>query len=208
MKRCLAALVVIAFALAACGGQPASQTLPTLIPTPGGVQPSATPTVASAESTTEPTQVPLPLTRPTLPPTWTPAPGDQTNSTDNTAVTNQPLATATLAVSDTPAPVATEVPTLVVCGGFVANRNKSTSTFTVGATPQIFWTNVDTAARYRIRLLDDTGAELFVDFSLQPTYTFRADLFQKNKVYAWSVYPEDSLGQQMCTERGAELYPQ
>ena len=205
MKRCFAALVMIAFALVACGQQSA-ETLPTLIPTPGGVL--ATPTGVAAESTTEPTQTQLPLTRPTLPPTWTPSAGDQTDTSDNTSGTNPQPSTATPAVQGTPAPVATEVPTLVVCGGFVADRAKSVSTFAIGTTPQIVWTKVDTAARYRIRLLDDTGAELFVDFSLDPTYTFRADLFKAGNVYAWSVYPEDSLGQQMCTERGAELYPQ
>lgn len=200
MNRCFAALIVVVFMLAACG-QPSTQTLPTLIPTPGGVQAQPTETEAVV-ATVQPTQEPL--TRPTFPPTWTPSAGGDT-STDNGSGTDSAAPTTP---PGTPIPIPTEQPTLVVCGGFVADRARSTSSFTLGTTPQIFWTKVDTAFRYRIRLLDDTGAELFVDFSLDPTYTFKADLFERGKVYAWSVYPEDSIGQQMCGERGAELLPQ
>jgi hypothetical protein len=198
MNKLSAALVILALLLAACGSQ-SSEALPTLIPTPGGVVATKTP----VQPTEPPT--PEPLTRPTLPPTWTPESGvsgsDQSGNTSN-------LATPTPESLNTLPPAATEVPTLVVCGTFVADRNRSTSTFVTGTTPQIFWSKVETAFRYRIRLLDSTGKEVFVDFSLEPTYTFRTDLFEKGKVYGWSVYPEDSLGQQMCTERGAELLPQ
>jgi hypothetical protein len=98
-------------------------------------------------------------------------------------------------------------PTLAVCGGFAADRERSAAAFTPGNPVQVYWTPVDTAARYRISLINDSGDELFMDYSLEATYTFRGDLFEKDKRYAWSVYPEDSLNQQMCFERGAEILP-
>jgi hypothetical protein len=198
MNKLLPALVMIALLLAACGTQ-SSETLPTLMPTPGGAVATDTPMQATEPPTPEP------LIRPTLPPTWTPESGvgggDQSSSDSG-------LPTPTPESLNQPPQGATDIPTLVVCGTFVADRNRSTSTFTTGAQPQIFWSNVETAFRYRIRLLDSTGAQLFEDFSLEPSYTFPANLFEKGKVYGWSVYPEDSLGQQMCSERGAELLPQ
>ncbi len=203
MKKSVVALMIIVLGLVACSPQ-TSETLPTLIPTPGGAQAA---TVTPAESTQPPTAAPL--TRSTLPPTWTPEPGSVDSSSGNSVSGNaSSLATPTSETLNTPLPPPTEVPTLVVCGTFVADRSRSTSTFTVGQSPQILWTKVETAARYRIRLLDDAGTEVMVDFTLQPGYVFRPDLFTAGKVYAWSVYPEDSLGQQMCSERGAELYPQ
>lgn len=201
MNKSFTALIIIVFALAACSPQ-SSETLPTLIPTLGsGVE-------AATQTPVQPTEPPTsaPLARPTLPPAWTSVPG----SADNGSLSGDAssLATPTPESLNTPPPAATEVPTLVVCGIFVADRSRSTSTFKVGESPQILWTKVETAARYRIRLLDETGSEIFVDFTLTPGYVFRPDLFQAGKVYGWSVYPEDSIGQQMCSERGAELYPQ
>lgn len=202
MKKSIVALIMIVLGLAACGPQ-SSETLPTLIPTPGGVE-------AATATPVQPTQPPTaaPLTRATLPPTWTPAPGSSDSSTNTVSGNASSLSTPTPETLNTPLPPPTELPTLVVCGTFVADRSRSTTTFTVGQSPQILWTKVETAARYRIRLLDDTGTEVMVDFTLEPGYTFRPDLFTAGKVYAWSIYPEDSLGQQMCSERGAELYPQ
>jgi hypothetical protein len=196
MKRLITAIAVIGLLLASCTGNPTAEVLPTLIPTPGAATPPSQ-TPVPEQPTVPPTAEPL--TRPTLPPTWTP---------DSVQLAASGVPTVTPEVSATPIIVATVMPTLVVCAGFVADRANSTSQFKIGTTPQVFWGKVDTAARYRIRLLDESGTQLFVDFALEPTYTFKADLFEKNKVYAWSVYPEDSLGQQMCTERGAELYPQ
>jgi hypothetical protein len=197
MNKLLPALVMIALLFAACGS-PSSEALPTLIPTPGGVAATETPVQATEPPTPEP------LTRPTLPPTWTPESGGaQSNQSGNDSGLPTPTPE-----SLNPLPAPTEFATLVVCGTFVADRSRSTSTFTTGTQPQIFWSKVETAARYRIHLIDSTGAQLFEGFSVDPNYTFPADLFERGKVYGWSVYPEDSLGQQMCSERGAELLPQ
>lgn len=193
-KLALCAVIVFAF-ISACSPS-TNQTLPTLFPTPGqDSQTAETPVQATAEATQPPGA------RATLPPTWTPAP-DSGGSADNGASTPTPESL------NPPGEPPTEFATLVVCGTFVADRGQSTSTFITGNAPQVFWTKVETAFRYRLRLLDDTGTEIFVDFPLDTTYTFQADLFEQGKVYGWSVYPEDSLGQQMCGERGAELFPQ
>ncbi len=80
--------------------------------------------------------------------------------------------------------------------------------FPLGSAPQVFWKSAVGAARYRIRLIDAAGQELLVDYTVEPAYVFRPELFQKDQRYGWSVYPEDLLNQQMCLERGQELIPQ
>ena len=172
--------------LAACGQQPANQVLPTVMPTSANVVPPT----ATQPTTIAPTQ--SPLERSTLPPTWTVSP----------VPTIAPTATI-----DTTVQAQLVKPTLAVCGGFAADREHSMNTFTAGSPVQVFWTAVDTAARYRVALRDDTGQELFVDYTLEPNYTFKAELFERGKRYSWSVYPEDSINQQMCFERGDEILP-
>ena len=173
--------------LAACGGQANNQALPTVMPTDA----NAVGATATAPATAAPTQPPL--ERPTLPPTWTVSP----------VPTNPPTPTIDLTF------VSEQLvkPTLVVCGWFAADRQNSMNTFTVGSPVQVFWTAVSTAARYRISLRDDQGQELFMDYTRDANYTFRADLFEKDKRYSWSVYPEDAINQQMCFERGDEILP-
>ncbi|MEO8608983.1 MAG: hypothetical protein ABI690_13930 [Chloroflexota bacterium] len=171
--------------LAACG-QPSNQALPTVMPTDANVAP-ATATQPATAASTEP-----PLVRSTLPPTWTVSP----------VPTDVPTATI-----DAAAQAQLVKPTLAVCGGFAADREHSMNTFTAGSPVQVFWTAVDTAARYRIALHDDNGTELFVDYALEPNYTFSADLFQRGKRYSWSVWPEDANNQQMCFDRGDEILP-
>ncbi|MBL8161959.1 MAG: hypothetical protein JNJ61_08235 [Anaerolineae bacterium] len=179
--------------LAACG-QPSAETLPTLAAT--ALPPEETALVEAAP----PSATPIPLGRATLPPTWTPSP-------EPTSAVIEPAAQNTEAV-----PATVEQPqgqaTLVVCGTFVVDRERSLPTFTFGSAPAVYWTAVVTAARYRINLIDETGTEIFVDYTLEPNYTFAAELFERGKRYAWEVYPEDALGQQMCLKRGQELFPQ
>jgi hypothetical protein len=171
--------------LAACQ-QPTNQALPTVMPTEANVTP-ATATEPAKPAPTEP-----PLERSTLPPTWTlsPVPSETTTPTLDATLQAQLVK-----------------PTLAVCGGFAADREHSMNTFTAGSPVQVFWTAVDTAARYRIALRDDTGKELFMDYSLVPNYTFQAQLFERGKRYSWSVWPEDASNQQMCFERGDEILP-
>jgi hypothetical protein len=179
-------LLIGLLALVGCGQQPTDQSLPTLNST-SNIE-AATATIAATEAATQ-----SPLERPTLPPTWTVSP----------VATELPTATVDLTLQ-----AQLVKPTLVVCGGFAADRERSGAVHFQGNPVQVFWTAVDTAARYRISLHNDRGAELITDYTLQPTYTFAGDIFERDGVYAWSVYPEDSLNQQMCFERGAEILPQ
>ena len=172
--------------LAACGQQPANQALPTIMPTDANVAPAT----ATPPSTVAPTQVPL--ERPTLPPTWTASPGP----------TIAPTAT-----TDANAQVGVGQATLAVCGAFAVDREHSMSTYTTGSPVQVFWTPVDTAGSYRIALLDENGTEVLVDYVVEPSYTFAADLFERGKLYAWSVIPLDANKVQMCFERGDEIIP-
>src|SRR5262245_34885695 len=117
MKNSFAALMILVLSLAACGSPQSNQALPTLIPTLGGVQGA---TVTPAASPTQQT-----FTRPTLPPTWTPAPGS-VDSDGNTSGDSSGIATPTPETLNTPVPYPTDIPTLVVCGTFVADRSRST----------------------------------------------------------------------------------
>lgn len=171
--------------LVGCGQQPTNQSLPTLISTP--IIEEATATTAATEPATQ-----APVERSTLPPTWTVSP----------VATEPPTAT-----TDMTRQAELVKPTLVVCGGFSADRARSGAVHSGGNPVQVFWSAVSTAARYRVSLLNDRGEEIVTDYTLEPTYTFTGDLFERDGVYAWSVYPEDSLNQQMCFERGAEILP-
>jgi hypothetical protein len=179
-------LLIGLFVLVGCGQQPTNQSLPTLNSTTNSEP--ATATTAATDAATQ-----APLERPTLPPTWTVSP----------VATEPPTAT-----TDLTREAQSVKPTLVVCGGFTADRERSGAVHTGDNPIQVFWTAVDTAARYRISLRNDRGEELITDYTLETTYTFSADLFESDGVYAWSVYPEDSLNQQMCFERVAEILPQ
>lgn len=194
MMKHFAALVFLVI-LAGCG-QPADQALPTLISTPLPVVASETPIPV------EPSATPVPASRPTLPPTWTPS----VQGGEPTAVQGE---SSTIGNTDAQPPAPQGLPTLVVCGGFAVDRDRTVTTFDSDTPPQVFWTIVPTAARYRIALLNDKGEEIFADYAVENTYTFRADLFERNKRYAWEVYPEDALNQQMCIIKvGLELFPQ
>jgi hypothetical protein len=172
--------------LAACGQQPTNQALPTVMPT----EANAVAATATQPATAAPTQPSL--DRPTLPPTWTASP----------APTEPPTATV-----DSAALTPHGQATLVVCGGFAADREHSMANFTAGSPVQVFWTAVATAASYRISLRDSDGNELFVDYVTDPNYTFKAELFERGKRYAWAVIPLDANKVQMCFERGNEILP-
>ncbi len=184
MKR-IVAIAILGLTIAGCGPQTA-EVLPTLIPTP---RPALSATETPIPSV-EPTQVQS--ERPTLPPTWTPS----------VVPTN-----TFIPPTETPIPVFTALPTLVACGPFDVDRDKSAATFKVGQPAQVYWTPVHGAVRYRIGVLDGTNQEIFMDYAVDPTYTFNPDLFEAGKRYAWKVYPEDSLSRQMCLAVTGDMSP-
>jgi hypothetical protein len=175
MKRIIA-IVILGLVVTGCGSQ-TPEALPTLIPTQTPL-PAATNTTVPAVTPTDDLS-----DRPTLPPTWTPF----VEPTDTIAPP-----------TETPLPESTAIPTLVACGPFDVDRNKSAATFTVGQPTQVYWVPVQGAARYRISVLDAFNQEIFSDFAIDPTYTFKPDQFEAGKHYAWKLYPIDTLGRQMC----------
>ncbi len=183
MKRIIG-IVIIVLVVSGCGSQQPTEVLPTLMATP---QPAAAATETPIP-TVAPTQAPV--ERATLPPTWTPSvvPTDTVIPSTNT-----------------PVPLSTPIPTLVACGPFDVDRDKSASTFTVGTPTQVFWTPVQGAVRYRIGVIGDFNQEIFFDYAVDANYTFKPDLFEAGKQYLWKVYPEDSLARQMCFAVAGDL---
>jgi hypothetical protein len=94
-----------------------------------------------------------------------------------------------------------------VCATFGEDRALNVRTYTIGQPAQVFWTPVEGAAQYSISLVDQTGAVLHLDYTANTNYTFDASLFEAGNLYGWEAYPIDSIGQQMCIARGAELFP-
>lgn len=187
MKKLFSILMSLLL-VAACTPQP-EEALPTLMPTGQSIVP-ATATVDSAAPTNAPTNPPA--ERATLPPTWT----------------SSPEPTITLVPpTETPVPLFTAIPTLVACGPFDVDREKSAATFVVGTPAQVFWTAVQGASRYRIGVLNGFNEEIFFDYAIEPTYTFKPDQFEEGQRYAWRVYPEDSLLRQMCLAVTGDMSP-
>jgi hypothetical protein len=176
-------MILGVFLLAACSGQPSDQTLPTLIPSPAPPTETPIPSIVPSNA---------PIDRPTLPPTWTVSP----------VPSETPIATL-----DATLQMQLAAPTLVVCGGFMADRERTPTNYASGQPVTVYWSSVDTAARYRVSIVSETGTELYFDYALEPTYTFPANIFVRGGRYAWQVYPEDAINQQMCFERGGELLP-
>ncbi|NWG16606.1 MAG: hypothetical protein HXY41_08225 [Chloroflexi bacterium] len=168
--------------------------MPTLMPT--GL-PVEMPTEAPA-ATLPPTEPPV--QRPTLPPTWTPSPA--------------PVEAATLPPTEPPAvdnPNAGLPPsqaTLPACATFREDRSRYSTSFRLGSEAAVAWIAAETAASYRVNLIDEFGTELFAGYTTETTFLFAADLFERGKRYGWNVYPMDAMGQQMCISVGGELFPQ
>jgi hypothetical protein len=181
-------VLILALLLAACGSQSEGE-LPTLIPTLGGVEAATATTLPP----TEPLPTQAPIVRPTLPPTWTPS-----------VVPTEPQNQAT----ETPVVLPTGIPlaTLEACGTFLVDLERSTSTFKLGESPAVYWSPAAGAMRYRVSVIDEFGQELFMDYAIDATYSFPAELFKAGKRYGWEVYPEDNIGRQMCFQQGAELF--
>jgi hypothetical protein len=189
-------LMGIAFVLsmvAACTNQ--QQALPTLISTPTA---PATTEVSEQTPTTEPTR----RVAPTFPPTWTPAEAEVTPVETPTTEEVAPVVEVTL-----PTP-------LEACATFREDVARNSRSFSIGESPQVFWTAVQGAAAYHIALVSVDPAtpealpgEVFADFTPDTNYTFPAELFEASKLYGWEVYPVDGVGQQMCLSLGAELFP-
>ncbi len=185
--------VVIVIAVVACNPQ-APQELPTIVPENTTVPPTEVP--AQSVEVTPTASVTPPRTRPTLPPTWTPVPSET------------PLPTET----ETPPPTPTFfAPTAALpegCNVFQIDFERSATDFRIGTAPTVSWVAVPEAVRYRVSLKTLRGTTIKDDIFIAETqYTFAAELFEQGVQYGWEVYPINTLGDQMCFQRGGELYP-
>ena len=189
MGKYVIAAIVLGAALVLVACQQQDQALPTLAPTLADI----------SEATVEATQIPptpIPAERPTLPPTWTPA----------VLPTQTPVPATPTLTQDEESRLMPPTP-LEVCNTFGEDLQRNSRTFQPGEPATVYWTSVAGALSYYIKLIDQEGEEVFADYSAQPSYTFSADLLEPEKLYGWEVYPIDALNQQMCTTRGAELFP-
>jgi hypothetical protein len=181
MNRMFQLLIVVLLAAAACTSQ--QSVPPTLTPSP--------------EMPTEvPTEPPTarPIERATLPPTWTPA----------AELTNTPLPTEV--APPTPAPLV--VPTLPeACNDFAPDINRSPRRYAPDQEVTIYWTVVEGAEYYSIKLFDEEGSSALLDYTAEAEFTFPAELFNEGLLYGWEAYPIDDLGNQMCLSVGMELFP-
>ncbi len=176
--------------LAACGPQSA----------PPEATPAATETAEALDASPTPT-VELPTRQP-LPPTWTPF--------IRPTFTLPPAMMPTADVSPTPYPDE--------CATFRPDYDRLEDTFPLGASPVLYWVQLAGPAGYRIRILDISGRELFVD-QIPPDvdwYVVPADVFNVSQealafgevpVFGWEVLPLDSAGQPYCQTIAGELIP-
>lgn len=208
MARFMTAVALMTiFLISACTPQgdamPTSASLPTDLPQPTE-EPAEdfTPTpeiIATAETQN---------LRPTLPPTFTPtAEGDGpvVDPVDEQPTEAVPTDVPTQDTSNPPATRSTgERPS---CVDFLVDFDNSTSSFAAGTQPVAAWTSPAGAESYFIELSNQSGFLVLTDIYIADTsYTFDAALFEAGQVYAWSVYPLDANGDQMCFTRGYEIH--
>jgi hypothetical protein len=181
-------IVIMSLVISACSQQ---EELPTVVAFPTEIPPT------EVEITVEPTLTPVPRELATLPPTWT----------------NTPDVTATIEATATPAETATFLPepkaVSVACDTFQIDTEKTTKEFFIGESPIGAWTAVDGAALYHVFLYDFRGRTINDQIYTEDTFwEFNPDHFELGENYIWAVWPLDSVGDQMCFERGLELLPQ
>lgn len=167
-----------------------AEELPTAVAFPTDVPQTEVPTVAE-------TPTPIPAERSTLPPTWTSTP----DVTATPIVTEEPLVTPTL------------FPTLnsvqIACESFRADSERSTKEFIIGESPIAAWTAVEGAVLYHVFLFDFNSRTINDQiYTAETFWTFDPSYFDLGQNYVWAVWPLDSIGDQMCYERGLELLPQ
>lgn len=149
------------------------------------------------------TQIDAPVVRPrsTLPPTFTPSP-------EPTEAQPTPILEPTLTRLPVTSPPR-ESDERPECANFKVDYENSDREFTIGTSPHVQWSAMPNATSYLLKLGDETGVVLRDDIYVTDTsYSFDSAQFKVGVAYAWSVYPIDAIGDQMCYVRGAELMAQ
>ena len=177
-------LMLLVLAMAAC----APQAVPTATPLP--VSPSATD--EPAESAT-PAPTITPLTRATLPPTWTP--GFLPTSTE---------IEGTLRIDPTNRALRLQ-PTLPACASFTEDRERTPRTFAAGEPLTIYWNAAPGASRYRVTLYDASFRPLLAENTSATSYTFSGDFFELGSYYGWEVHPYNAIDEQLCVAIGGDV---
>lgn len=213
MTWCKTGLLSILLLLTACGhlGAPVITATPSPVVVLTTEVPSATP-----------------VRRATLPPSWTPVQSWTPTRTLTPSIT--PTASITLTPSNTFTPsqtftasktfTPTATPTAnatnqfllsqplpAVCATFGADPDKNPRQFAYSTAPTVFWTPVETAVAYQVRLYDSNRVTLLTETTTETALTFASDLFAPGQNYAWDVAPLDNDGVQLCPARGALLVP-
>lgn len=178
----LLSVVAMGAVITACTGQ---EAVPTLLP------PTA-PQVTEVPVTDAPT--PTPLSRATLPPTWTPF----------VAETATPDATPTIDIRET---LVNLTPTLEACFSFGEDTERTQMLFTPGDSVSIYWTLLPEAVEYEVRLFDESNNVLAEGITISTEFRFEGTLFEFERSYYWTVRPFDDLGNQLCPVTGGLLLP-
>lgn len=187
--RVHALLLLMIFIMTACATQQAA--------------PTNVPPLPTETATVEETATPLPTAAPrsTLPPTWTPE-SDAFTATPEPSNTPVPTPTPNPQSAPISAPVSEDT-----CTNFGPDLDRTPRTYRAGTDITVYWTPVEGAAYYYIALTDETATVVREDYVAETTYVFTADLFESGKLYGWEAFPINAAGIQMCTARGAELFP-
>jgi hypothetical protein len=179
-----AVLGLCAFALAGCGSSaqnaapiPSATRDANFVPSPD----------SSAPTLTE-------FFRPTLPPEWTPLPGE------------------TFVPTETPLPVPTgdatgtwlfRQPTATVCSNFRADVSQNLATFLPGLDLPITWQPVEGATGYKVTVQDQNMNTVFEDLTSAATmYVIPGSVLEVQPFYVWSVRPYEGAGRQLCNAVG------
>jgi len=191
-KLMIIILFVLGLVMSACSQ---AEALPTAVSFPTDIPPTDEPDVAEVDDIT-PTLTASPAERATLPPTWT-------NTPD---VTETPIFTEVPLETNTPLPTPKTVSS--ACDTFAVDDVRTTKEFIIEESPVAAWTAVDGAVLYHVFLYDFTGRTINDQIYTEETFwTFNPDHFELGQNYIWAVWPLDSIGDQMCFERGLELLP-
>ena len=209
LRLMLLGFIAASVLLGACSTQQA--TPPTVTWTP-------IPPTETASEVPSPTQI----VRGTLPPTWTLEISYTPSITPTSTVTLTPSRTFTPTRTFTPSLTASQTytptpdltnqallsqPLAEVCTDFSADPTRDEGSFTFGTAPTIYWTEVETAAAYDLRLFDSNRVTVASDTTTDTEYTFDAALFNPNGFYGWEVSPLDADGVPICPARGSILRP-
>jgi hypothetical protein len=186
-------ILVIGLVISACSSQ--AKVLPTVVAFPTDIPPTESLPTVTPEVTVTLTATSAELS--TLPPTWTFTP----DVTETPIVAEESL--------DTPTPLPTPSKIELACESFQADSERSIKKFIIGESPVAAWTSVEGAVLYHVFLYDFDSKTINDQIYTDETFwTFNPDHFELGQNYIWAVWPLDSIGDQMCYERGLELLPQ